>query len=249
MSTPKAQFGMIGLGTMGRNFMLNVAEQGFSSVGYDLNSEKLELLLQEGSGLEIAAAKDIPEFMGTLTRPRNIMLLVPAGPVVDSVIGELTPHLEPGDLIIDGGNSHFPDTERREAFLNEQGFEFLGVGVSGGEEGARHGASIMIGGKREVYERVRPIFEAASAKVDGEPCAARVGSGSAGHFVKMVHNGIEYGLMQLIAEAYDLLKRGYHMPSEEMADLFAEWNKGELNSFLIEITSHILRKQDATTGE
>jgi 6-phosphogluconate dehydrogenase len=155
MGISKAQFGMIGLGTMGRNFLLNVAEQGFSSVGYDLNAEKLELLLQEGSGYEIAAAKDIPEFLDKLARPRNIMLLVPAGPVVDSVIGELTPYLETGDLIIDGGNSHFPDTDRREEFLNEQGFEFLGVGVSGGEEGARHGASIMVGGKPDVYDRVR----------------------------------------------------------------------------------------------
>src|SRR5690606_10740830 len=141
---------------------------------------KRDLLMKEGSGLEIAPAGDIPEFVNKLEKPRNIMLLVPAGPVVDSVIGDLTPHLEPGDLIIDGGNSHFPDTDRREGFLNEQGFEFLGVGVSGGEEGARHGASIMIGGKPEVYERVRPIFEAASAKVGGEPCAAHVGIGSAG---------------------------------------------------------------------
>ena len=152
-------------------------------------------------------------------------------------------------LIIDGGNSHFPDTARREKFLNEQDFEFLGIGVSGGEEGARHGASIMAGGRSEVYERVRPILEAASAKVDGEPCAAHVGNGAAGHYVKMVHNGIEYGLMQLIAEAYDLLKRGYHMPNNEMAELFAEWNRGELNSFLIEITSQILRKEDSKTGE
>src|SRR5690606_21715786 len=166
-----------------------------------------------------------------------------------SVIGELTPLLEPGDLIIDGGNSHFPDTARRETFLNEQGFEFLGIGVSGGEEGARQGASIMAGGRPEIYERVRPILEAASAKVDGEPCAAHVGNGAAGHYVKMVHNGIEYGLMQLIAEAYDLLKRGYQMPNGEMAELFAEWNRGELNSFLIEITSQILRKEDPKTGE
>ena len=246
---PSAKFGMIGLGTMGRNFMLNVAEQGFSSVGYDLNAEKLSLLLDEGRGLDISAARSIREFLAALERPRNIMLLVPAGPVVDSVIGELTPLLEPGDLIIDGGNSHFPDTARRETFLNEQGFEFLGVGVSGGEEGARHGASIMAGGRAEIYERVRPILEAASAKVEGEPCAAHVGTGAAGHYVKMVHNGIEYGLMQLIAEAYDLLKRGYHMPNGEMAELFAEWNRGELNSFLIEITSQILRKEDPKTGE
>ena len=243
-----AKFGMIGLGTMGRSFLLNVAEQGFSAVGYDLNPEKRDLLLEEGEGLDIAAAGDIPDFVEKLARPRNIMLLVPAGPIVDSVIGDLTPHLGPGDLVIDGGNSHFPDTERREVFLNEQAFEFLGVGVSGGEAGARHGASIMVGGKRDVYERVRPIFEAASAKVGGEPCAAHVGTGSAGHFVKMVHNGIEYGLMQLIAETYDLLKRGSEMSDAEIAEPFDEWNKGELNSFLIEITATVLRRIDGDTG-
>ena len=151
--------------------------------------------------------------------------------------------------IIDGGNSHYADTERREIFLNEKGIEFLGVGVSGGEEGARRGPSIMVGGKREVYEHVRPIFEAVSATVNGEPCAARVGSGSAGHFVKMVHNGIEYGLMQLIAEAYDLLKRGYKLDTPAIAELFGEWNRGELESFLIEITATILKKIDDETGE
>src|SRR5690606_36632948 len=188
---PSAKFGMIGLGTMGRNFMLNVAEQGYSSMGYGFTAEKLGLMLAEGRGLDIEVARSIEEFLAALERPRNIMLLVPAGSVVDSVIGELTPLLEPGDLIIDGGNSHFPDTARRETFLNEQGFEFVGIGVSGGEEGARQGASIMAGGRPEIYERVRPILEAASAKVDGEPCAAHVGNGAAGHYVKMVHNGIE----------------------------------------------------------
>jgi 6-phosphogluconate dehydrogenase len=244
----KAKFGMIGLGTMGRSFLLNVAEQDFDAVGYDIDPEKRSLLLEEVEDLDIAAADNIPNFLEKLARPRNIMLLVPAGPIVDSILGDLTPHLTPGDLVIDGGNSHFSDTERREALLNEKGFEFLGVGVSGGEEGARHGASIMIGGKPDVYERVRPIFEAAAAKVGGEPCAAHVGKGSAGHFVKMVHNGIEYGLMQLIAEAYDLLKRGSEMTSLEIADIFDEWNAGELNSFLIEITADILRKRDDKTG-
>src|SRR6185503_11855188 len=152
-----------------------------------------------------------------LNMPRNIMLLVPAGPIVDSVIHDLIGHLAPDDLIIDGGNSHFTDTERRQELLGGKGIAFLGVGVSGGEEGARHGASIMVGGDPAVYERVRPILEAASAKVDGEPCAAHVGLGSAGHFVKMVHNGIEYGLMQLIAEAFDLLRRGYEISSDAAA--------------------------------
>lgn len=254
---------MIGLGTMGRNFLLNVAEHGISGVGYDLVAAKRQLLLDEGSGFPIETANDIAEFVAKLAMPRNIMLLVPAGRIVDSVIGELLPHLEPGDLIIDGGNSHFPDTDRREAFLNERGLEFLGVGVSGGEEGARNGASIMIGGKPEIYERVRPIFEAASAKVDGEPCAAHVGTGSAGHFVKMVHNGIEYAMMQLIAETYSFLRyehidgRGYGSESglrsdtmrsdAEIAEIFSDWNTGELNSFLIEITAKVLKKMDGET--
>ena len=240
----KAQFGMIGLGTMGRNFLLNVAEHGFSCVGYDLDESKRNLLLEEGKDYAIGAGHDVVEFLDKLETPRNIMLLVPAGEVVDVVIQYLLPHLGPGDLVIDGGNSHFPDTERREAYLNEKGFEFLGVGVSGGEEGARHGASIMIGGKPEVYERVRPMLEAASAKVNGEPCAAHVGKGSAGHFVKMVHNGIEYGMMQLIAESFDLLHKGFQITDDKAADLFEKWNKGDLNSFLVEITSTVLRKKD-----
>ncbi|MGH9948633.1 MAG: NADP-dependent phosphogluconate dehydrogenase [Pyrinomonadaceae bacterium] len=239
-----AQFGMIGLGTMGRNFLLNVAEHGFTCVGYDLDAAKRGLLVEEGKDYTVNAADDLPAFIDALARPRKIMMLVPAGPIVDSVINDLLPHLEKGDVVIDGGNSHFTDTERRESSLGENGIEFLGVGVSGGEEGARHGASIMIGGKPEVYEIVRQILEAASAKVDGEPCAAHVGNGSAGHFVKMVHNGIEYGMMQLIAEAYDLLHRGFQISDLKAADLFARWNGGDLNSFLVEITSTVLRKMD-----
>ena len=234
---------------MGRNFLLNVAEQGFTCVGYDLDEGKRQLLAAEGEQFTIATADDVKAFVVALELPRKIMLLVPAGPIVDSVINDLIPHLEPGDIIIDGGNSHFSDTERREEFLAKSNIAFLGVGVSGGEEGARHGASIMAGGRPEVYEHVRPVFEAASAKVNGVPCAAHVGKGSAGHFVKMVHNGIEYGLMQLIAEAYDLLNRGYRMRAPQIADLFAEWNRGELNSFLIETTSIVLRKVDEETGQ
>lgn len=235
---------MIGLGTMGRNFLLNVAEHGFTGIGFNRHADKLALLLEEGKGLPVSGVDNLSDFFAGLETPRRIMLLVPAGDAVDSVIGDLLPHLEKGDLIIDGGNSHFTDTERREAFLNEKGIDFLGVGVSGGEEGARHGASIMIGGKAEVYELVRPMLEAASAKVNGEPCAAHVGKGSAGHFVKMVHNGIEYGMMQLIAEAYDLLHTGFQISDEKAADLFEKWNGGDLNSFLIEITSIVLRKKD-----
>jgi 6-phosphogluconate dehydrogenase len=239
-----AQFGMIGLGTMGRNFLLNVAEHGFSCVGYDLDETKRQLLMTEGAGMPIETGGDVAQFLGKLATPKNIMMLVPAGPIVDSVIHDLIDHLEPGDLIIDGGNSHFTDTERRQEMLSAKGIAFLGVGVSGGEEGARHGASIMVGGELAVYERVRPVLEAASAKVDGEPCAAHVGLGSAGHFVKMVHNGIEYAMMQLIAETFDLLRKGFQISDEKAAELFEKWDGSQLNSFLIEITSVVLRKRD-----
>lgn len=234
---------MVGLGTMGRNFLLNIAEQGFSGIGYNKHHDKLQLLIEEGKGLPITGVDNIADLVQGLETPRRIMMLVPAGDAVDSVIADLLPHLEKGDLVIDGGNSHFSDTERREAFLSEKGIDFLGIGVSGGEEGARHGASIMVGGKREVYESVRPIFEAASAKVNGEPCAAHVGNGSAGHFVKMVHNGIEYAMMQLIAESYDLLHSGFQIRDLKAAELFERWNNGELNSFLIEITATVLKKR------
>ena len=240
----KAKFGMIGLGTMGRNFLLNVADSGFSCVGYDLDGEKVDALNEEGKDYEVTGVKTLPEFLDALETPRSIMLLVPAGKVVDYVIADLAPHLDQGDLIIDGGNSHFPDTERREKELNEKGFEFLGVGVSGGAEGARRGPSIMIGGKEETYARVSPILEAVSAKVGGEPCAAHVGKGSAGHFVKMVHNGIEYALMQLICETYDVMKRGLNMNHEDMSATFDEWENAELSSFLVEITAKILKKKD-----
>jgi 6-phosphogluconate dehydrogenase len=239
----KAQFGMVGLGTMGRNFLLNVAEHGFACIGYDLDAAKRGLLEVEGKDFTVTAAEDLNAFVSGLESPRRIMLLVPAGPIVDAVIKDLVPLLDQGDLIIDGGNSHFSDTERREKFLNEHGIEFLGVGVSGGEEGARHGASIMVGGKPDVYESVRPMLEAASAKVNGEPCSAHVGNSSAGHFVKMVHNGIEYGMMQLIAETYDLLHSGFQIRDMKAAELFERWNASDLNSFLVEITATVLKKR------
>ncbi len=244
----KAQFGMIGLGTMGRNFLLNVAEQGVSGVGYDLDESKRTLLLEEGKSFNLQTAENLPEFLEKLESPRKIMILVPAN-VVDFVINDLIPILDTGDIVIDGGNSHFPDSERREKLLNENGFEFLGVGVSGGAEGARRGASIMPGGKREVYAQVEKILEAASAKVGGEPCVAYIGKGSAGHFVKMVHNGIEYGLMQILAETYDFMNRVLKMDYAEMSATFATWNNAELNSFLVEITADILKKCDAETGK
>ncbi|MGI8885000.1 MAG: NADP-dependent phosphogluconate dehydrogenase [Pyrinomonadaceae bacterium] len=244
-----AQFGMIGLGTMGRNFLLNIAENGFSCAGYDLEAEKRRLLLEEGANMPIMAAETIQDFVAKLAAPRNIMLLVPAGKIVDAVIGDLLPFLEKDDLIIDGGNSHFADTERREAFLVEKGIEFMGIGVSGGEEGARHGASIMPGGRTEFYERIEPILQSVAAKVGGEPCVAYMGTSSAGHFVKMVHNGIEYGLMQILAETYDFLHRVMKLNYAQMSEIFAEWNNTKLNSFLVEITAEALKKADAKTGK
>jgi 6-phosphogluconate dehydrogenase len=245
----KAHFGMIGLGTMGRNFLLNIAEHGIAGVGFDLDGTKRQLLLDEGNGMPVEVGNDLADFLNKLESPRNIMMLVPAGPIVDSVVADLVPHLDPGDLIIDGGNSHFTDTDRRDAELSAKNIGFMGVGVSGGEAGARHGASIMPGGKREFYDRVEATLQAVSAKVDGEPCVAYMGAGSSGHFVKMVHNGIEYGLMQIISEAYDYMKRVLGMDDAAMSETFAEWNSKELNSFLIEITATVLAKKDDDTGK
>ncbi|MBK6751799.1 MAG: NADP-dependent phosphogluconate dehydrogenase [Acidobacteria bacterium] len=244
----KAHFGMIGLGTMGRNFLLNIAEHGISGVGYDLDAGKRELLLKEIAGMPVDVGTDLADFIAKLESPRNIMMLVPAGPIVDSVIADLAPLLDKDDLIIDGGNSHFTDTDRRIAELEAKGVGFMSIGVSGGEEGARHGASIMPGGKREHYERIETTLQAVSAKVNGEPCVAYMGSGSAGHFVKMVHNGIEYGMMQLLAETYDFMQRVLRMANTEMHRTFTDWNGGELNSFLVEITAEVLRKTDPETG-
>lgn len=243
----KNKFGMIGLGTMGRNFLLNVAEHGFACVGFDLDAEKVELLNKEGADYTVEGVKTLEDFIASLETPRKIMMLVPAGKIVDAVIEDLLPHLEKGDIIIDGGNSHFTDTETREKYLTEKGIEFLGVGVSGGEEGARHGASIMPGGNEEAYNHVAPILIAASAKVGGEPCVSYIGKGSSGHFVKMVHNGIEYGLMQILAETYDFMRRVLKMNYAEMSATFADWNNAELNSFLVEITAEVLRKADGET--
>ncbi len=239
---------MIGLGTMGRNFLLNIAEHGIHSVGFDLDAGKRELLLKEGEGMPVDVGVDMADFIAKLESPRNVMMLVPAGPIVDSVIADLLPHLEKDDLIIDGGNSHFTDTDRREADLAAKGVGFMGVGVSGGEEGARHGASIMPGGRRDFYDRVEATLQAVSAKVNGEPCVAYMGAGSAGQFVKMVHNGIEYGLMQILAETYDFMQHVLKMDYPAMGKAFSDWNDSELNSFLVEITATVLKKTDADTG-
>jgi 6-phosphogluconate dehydrogenase len=248
---PQQQYeiGMVGLGVMGRNLVLNMADHGFSVAGYDRDTNQVEALRKDAADRTVRGAANIRDFIALLRKPRAIMMLVPAGAPVDSVIRELLPHLDKGDLIIDAGNSYFKDTDLRAVSLTAHGIRFLGVGVSGGEEGARRGPSIMPGGPKEAYERVRPVFEAAAAKVGGEPCVTYLGPGSAGHFVKMVHNGIEYGVMQLIAETYDLMKRGAGLNDDELRDRFSSWNKGELNGYLMEITGHILSKKDEKTGK
>src|ERR1022692_4708746 len=234
---------------MGRNMLLNMADHGFPGAGYDQDPGKVEALQKESAEHDIHSAADIKDFIGLLRRPRAIMMLVPAGPPVDSVIADLSPLLEKGDLIIDAGNSYFKDTNLRARNLAAQGIQFLGVGVSGGEEGARRGPSIMPGGPKDAYERVRPLLEAVAAKVDGDPCVTYLGPGSAGHFVKTVHNGIEYALMQLLAETYDLMKRGLGLNDDQLRDVYHTWNQGELNGYLVEITSRIFSKVDENTGK
>ncbi len=238
-------FGLVGLGVMGRNFILNVADNGFTAFGNDLDKEKVSALIEEGGDTsKVNADTDAATFVNALKTPRKIMLLVPAGKVVDIVIESLLPHLDQGDIIIDGGNSFYTDTDRREAYLKDKGINFFGAGVSGGAKGARRGPSIMPGGSREAYQHVKPIFEAVSAKYEGEPCVAYLGPKSAGNYVKMVHNGIEYGLMQLTSEIYDLLKKSAGLTNEELHQTYDTWNKGRLQSFLVEITSKIFDRQD-----
>ncbi|MFS4417075.1 NADP-dependent phosphogluconate dehydrogenase [Maribacter sp. 2307ULW6-5] len=239
-------FGLVGLGVMGRNFILNVADHGFTAYGNDLDKEKVAALIAEGGNTEsINASTEVTVFTAALSRPRKIMLLVPAGKVVDVVIESLLPHLDQGDLIIDGGNSFYTDTDRRERYLKDKGIHFFGAGVSGGAKGARLGPSIMPGGDREAYQHVRPIFEAVAAKFEGAPCVAYLGPKSAGNYVKMVHNGIEYGLMQLTSEIYDLLQKGGNFSNGALQQTYARWNQGRLQSFLVEITAAIFARKDA----
>ena len=241
-------FGMIGLGVMGSNLLLNMADHGFKVIGYDKNPDKT-------SAFEKAATKDtivkgvntLGEMIGQLQVPRKLMMLVPAGLPVDSVIAELIPLLEKGDIIIDGGNSHYTDTLKRIQFLKDKGLHFMGIGISGGEEGARLGPSIMPGGDEEVYRQVEPILKAVAAKVNDEPCVAYMGNDAAGHYVKMVHNGIEYAIMQLISECYDLLKNSLGLTNAELHEVFNTWNKGEMRSFLLDITAEIFLKKDDRT--
>jgi len=243
------EIGMVGLGVMGRNLLLNIADHGFSVVGYDSDSAKVKALTQESGNKNIHGTDDLTEFISILRKPRSIILLVPAGAPVDSVINNMLPYLQPNDLIIDGGNSYFKDTDLRSKKLKEKEILFIGMGISGGEEGAREGASIMPGGPKEAFERIKPIFEAVAAKVDGDPCITYIGPSAAGHFVKMVHNGIEYGLMQIISESYGLMKQSVSLTEDELQNIYSEWNNGELNGFLMEITSRIFGKTDDKTGK
>lgn len=245
----KQQIGVVGLAVMGKNLALNMESKGFSVALYNRSREKTDELLAEAAGKNFVGSYSIEEFVQSLELPRKIMIMVKAGKPTDDTIQQLVPHLSPGDILIDGGNAFFPDTQRRNKELQAQGFRFIGAGVSGGEEGALKGPAIMPGGQKDAYELVEPILTAISAKVDGDPCSTYIGEDGAGHYVKMVHNGIEYGDMQLIGEAYQLLKDVLGLDTNELHEIFSEWNRGELSSYLIEITADIFAKTDPDTGK
>ena len=244
------KIGIVGLGVMGHNLALNMERNGFPVAGYDLDAAKTKAFLDgPAAGKQIIGVGSPAELMAALEKPRRILMMVPAGDPVDSAIAHLKPHLEQGDILMDGGNSFFLDTERRNKELEAEGLNFIGAGVSGGEEGALWGPSIMPGGQYPAWEAVAPILRGIAAKAeDGAPCVDYTGPRGAGHYVKMVHNGIEYGDMQLIAEVYDLLQRGLGLSMEDLHDIFTDWNKGELKSYLIQITADIFSKMDAETG-
>ena len=248
-STKTAKIGMIGLAVMGENLAMNIERNGFPIAVFNRDPAKVDSFVARAHGKQVIPTKSPEEFVHSLERPRKAILLVKAGDPVDWTIDQIKPFMEKGDIIIDGGNSYFVDTERREKALKAEGLNFIGSGVSGGEKGALWGPSLMPGGDRNAYEQIRPIWEAIAAKVDDGPCVTYIGPGGAGHFVKMVHNGIEYGDMQLIAEAYDIMRNVLGLEAAEMADIFDEWNRGDLESFLIEITAKILRVNDPDTGK
>ena len=250
MNEVKFDFGMVGLGVMGSNLLMNMADHGFAVIGYDKNADKTNRF--ESAAPKNAIVKGVntlSEMIDVLKVPRKIMMLVPAGNPVDSVIADLSPLLQKGDIIIDGGNSHYIDTLRRINELKDKGFHFMGIGISGGEEGARKGPSIMPGGDAEAYREVEPILKAVAAKVNDEPCVGYMGRDAAGHYVKMVHNGIEYAIMQLISECYDLMHNGMVFSNDELRDIFNSWDSGDMKSFLLEITSVIFEKKDDKSPE
>lgn len=238
--------GIVGLGAMGRNFLLNIADHEYSVMGYDKDPAKVRSVA--GDSQRVTSFGDVRQFVHALRKPRVVVLLVPAGDIVDSVIDDLAPYLNAGDLIIDGGNSHYADTNARIARLDQRGVAYMGMGISGGERGARRGPSLMPGGPKDAYDRVSSLLTDVAAHVDGEPCVAWLGPGSAGHYVKMVHNGIEYAIMQAIAETYDFMKRGLNLDNEAMHAVYARWNESKLAGYLIEITAEILTRVDEDTN-
>ncbi len=244
----QAQFGMIGLAVMGANLALNIEEHGFSVAVWNREPEMTDKFIATNAGKKFTATKSLEELVQAVERPRRIMMMIMAGAPVDMTIDKLMPLLDEGDVVIDGGNSWFKDTQARTARMEAKKLHFVGSGVSGGEEGARFGPSLMPGGSKESWEAIKPVFEAIAAKSDSGPCVTHVGPDGAGHFVKMVHNGIEYGDMELIAEAYEMLRKGLGADADELAAIFDEWNRGPLESFLIEITAHIFRVKDPETG-
>lgn len=245
----KQEIGVIGMGVMGRNLALNIESRGHSVSIFNRSSEKTKAVMEENADKKLVPTYSLEEFVGSLEIPRRILIMVKAGEATDMMIDALKPFLDEGDILIDGGNAFFEDTIRRNKELSEEGFNFIGTGVSGGEEGALKGPSIMPGGQRRAYDLVAPILQEIAAVADGEPCVTYIGHDGAGHYVKMVHNGIEYGDMQLIAEAYHILKDVAGLSHEELADVFEEWNEGELDSYLIEITKNILKVKDPETGK
>jgi 6-phosphogluconate dehydrogenase len=242
-------FAVVGLGTMGRNLALNIQEHGFSVAVWNLEPDWTDAFLQEHPHAKFAGAKTLEALVGQLERPRRIMMMIPAGAPVDEMIGKLTALLNPGDILIDGGNSHFADTRRREAALRHKDLHFVGCGVSGGEEGARFGPSIMPGGSDTAWARTHDVLESIAAKTDAGACVTHVGPDGAGHFVKMVHNGIEYGDMQIIAEVYDVMRRGLGLTTPQAGEVFAAWNAGPLESFLVELTAHVCSVADPETKQ
>ena len=243
-----SDFGLIGLAVMGQNLVLNVESRGFQVSVYNRTTSVTEEFVSAHPDKKLVGSKSLEEFVQSLAAPRKVMIMVKAGGPVDAVIEQLIPLLDKGDIIIDGGNSLYTDTERRDKWLGDLGFRFIGAGVSGGEEGARKGPSIMPGGPASTWDVMKPIFESIAAKVDGEPCVTHIGPGGAGHYVKMIHNGIEYGDMQLICEAYNIFKAAGFTPAE-LATVFTDWNNGDLESYLIQITSKIFEQQDPETGK